>query len=210
MTNSPKRKTAPAKARKAARKGDTEAATQGAMPAQASEKPAEPVILNAKGKPRKKAGRPPTRRQPKECMEEICARLSAGESIDQISDDRNMPDKAAIYREMRADETFATNIARARALQQDAIVEETVKLADTATAENWQVRRLQIATRQWRAGKLAPKRYGERLQTDTTIKHEYAEQTDEALKESIVKDLERLGLTVEAFTAQSQEGETKH
>ena len=51
----------------------------------------------------------------------------------------------------------APDIARAREAQQHALVDQTVAMADAATVENWQLVRLQIQARQWRAGKLAPK-----------------------------------------------------
>jgi hypothetical protein len=36
-------------------------------------------------------------------------------------------------------------------------------MADKATAEDWQVVKLRIWARQWRASKLAPKKYGEKI-----------------------------------------------
>src|SRR3984885_11190199 len=40
---------------------------------------------------------------------------------------------------------------------------QTVDMADAATPEDWQVVKLRIWARQWRASKLAPKVYGERI-----------------------------------------------
>lgn len=72
------------------------------------------------------------------------------------------PAKTLVYQRMASDEAFRTTIARAREAQQHAIVDETVDMADAATPQNWQVVRMQIWARQWRAGKLAPKVYGEK------------------------------------------------
>jgi ABC-type nitrate/sulfonate/bicarbonate transport system ATPase subunit len=64
---------------------------------------------------------------------------------------------------MAKDEAFRTRIARAREAQQDALMDETLEMADAATAEDWQVVELRIWARQWLAAKLAPKKYGEAM-----------------------------------------------
>jgi hypothetical protein len=43
-------------------------------------------------------------------------------------------------------------------------------LADQATPENWQVVKLRIWARQWRAAKLAPRKYGDKITTELTGK----------------------------------------
>ena len=113
-----------------------------------------------------KRGRPPTRPSPQQCIEEICARIIAGEAIVKICEDTNMPHQAAVYLAMAEDEAFQRRIARAREAQQEAIIDETIDLADTATPENVQVVKLQIWARQWRAAKLAPKKYGNRVEIE--------------------------------------------
>jgi plasmid stabilization system protein ParE len=51
-------------------------------------------------------------------------------------------------------------VSRARELQQDAEAERMIEMADAATVEDWQVVRLRIWARMWRASKLAPRKYG--------------------------------------------------
>jgi hypothetical protein len=70
------------------------------------------------------------------------------------------PSKTAVYARMASDNDFRTTIARAREAQQHAMIDDTIDLADSATPENWQVVKLRIWARQWRAAKLAPKVYG--------------------------------------------------
>ena len=41
-----------------------------------------------------------------------------------------------------------------------------VEMADKATPENWNVVKLRIWARQWRAAKLAPKKCGDKVQTE--------------------------------------------
>jgi hypothetical protein len=59
---------------------------------------------------------------------------------------------------------FAERVSKARAAQQDREIEECVLMADQATPEDWQVVKLRIWARQWRASKLAPKKYGDKLE----------------------------------------------
>lgn len=99
-----------------------------------------------------------------EVVRELCVRLASGYSMRQICADESMPSQTAIYARMAEDAEFRSVIARAREAQQHAVIDETVDLADQATPDNWQVIKLQIWARQWRAGKLAPKVYGDKLQ----------------------------------------------
>ena len=81
------------------------------------------------------------------------------------------PAKTLVYQRMASDPVFRTIITRAREAQQDAIIDETVDMADRATPENWQVVRMQIWARQWRAGKLASKVYGEKVTQEVTTEN---------------------------------------
>ena len=74
----------------------------------------------------------------------------------------DVPHHTEVYRTMAADPIIAQRIARAREAQQHAEIDRTVAMADAATPENWQVVKLQIWARQWRAAKLAPKHYGDK------------------------------------------------
>ena len=81
-----------------------------------------------------------------------------------------MPHQAAVYLSMAQDDVFQRRIARAREAQQEAIIDGTIDLADTANPENVQVVKLQIWARQWRAAKLAPKKYGDRVEIEQSQK----------------------------------------
>ncbi len=83
--------------------------------------------------------------------------------MEQACKTNDVPAACEIYFKMSRDEEFARNIAHARTSQQHAEVDRTIDLADAATPENWSVVRLQIAARQWRAGKLNPKVYGDKM-----------------------------------------------
>jgi hypothetical protein len=80
-----------------------------------------------------------------------------------------MPDYSMVYRAMAKDAAFANAIARAREAQQEAIIDGTIDLADEATPETVHVAKLQIWARQWRAAKLAPKKWGDKIEIDAKV-----------------------------------------
>lgn len=94
---------------------------------------------------------------------EICDRLAGGEGLNEICRDDHMPSDDTVYRKMAKEVDFAVRIARAREAQQDAVPEKIVAMAEAATAEDWQVVKLRIHAYQWRAAKLAPKKYGDKV-----------------------------------------------
>ena len=101
-----------------------------------------------------------------EIENEILHRLMAGESLmDICGPDRDdfMPGQNTVYKRLAEDEEFVKKYAHARDVQADLEFEQTKKIADSATPENYNVARLQIDTRKWRAGKMAPKKYGDKL-----------------------------------------------
>ena len=53
--------------------------------------------------------------------------------------------------------------SRAKADRAETIFEEMLEIADDATADDYNPRRLQIHTRQWMLGKMAPSKYGDKL-----------------------------------------------
>lgn len=97
-------------------------------------------------------------------VQEICDRLASGESMRSITADPRMPPSSQVYLRMAQDESFRSNIVAAREAQQEFLIDQTVDMADDATPEDHQVVKLRIWARQWRAGKLAPKKYGEKMQ----------------------------------------------
>lgn len=96
----------------------------------------------------------------------LCERISSGMGISEVCAMEDMPAKATVYAHMASDDAFRTRIARAREAQQDAEADLCVDLADSATAEDWQVIKLRIWARQWRASKLSPKKYGDKLELE--------------------------------------------
>lgn len=102
----------------------------------------------------------------------ICDRLIGGESLRTICNDDDMPHRITVIRWLSDAkyEQFATKYARARELQGDAMDERIVSVADDVLAGTVDANagRVAIMAYQWRASKLAPKRYGEKIHNEVS------------------------------------------
>ncbi len=96
-------------------------------------------------------------------VELLCAEIATGMSVNKVCEKLDVS-RYYFYVRMAKDEEFRVLIARAREAQAAALVDEMVEMADRATPDDWQVVRLQIWTRQWYAGKCAPRSYGDKIQ----------------------------------------------
>lgn len=74
-----------------------------------------------------------------------------------------MPHRSTVIRWMADDERFATKCARAREAQADLMDDKILDVAEASTSETAASDRVKIAAYQWRASKLAPKKYGDKL-----------------------------------------------
>lgn len=126
---------------------------------------------------------------------QVCGLLAQGYSLRKIEKIEGMPTMSAVmkwllegeaYKAAGQDEhpksVFVEQYARARTVQADALFDETLDIADDNDAdwykdEDGQIKynldhinrmRLRVDTRKWMVGKLAPKKYGEKLQTENT------------------------------------------
>lgn len=111
---------------------------------------------------KRKAGRPSAYTEA--IADAICDRIAAGESMRRICSADGMPDRSTVLRWLAEREDFATKCARARELQADAVDDEIVEMlgeVKTGTLDP-QAARVLLAGYQWRASKLAPKRYGDK------------------------------------------------
>jgi hypothetical protein len=93
----------------------------------------------------------------------ICEGLMDGKSMRQICDEPGMPNRSTVLRWMEERPDFASKCARARELQADLMDDLVLEEAKTCTNDNAQAARVRIAAYQWRAAKLAPKRYGDKI-----------------------------------------------
>lgn len=131
------------------------------------------------------SGRPSSYTQ--EVADEICERISKGESLRSICSDEEggwLPGETTVRRWLSGDEEwnrlFRRQYAVAREAQAETIFDEILEIADDArndwmqrrgehdagwveNGEHVQRSRIRIDARKWMAGKLAPKKYGDRI-----------------------------------------------
>jgi len=94
--------------------------------------------------------------------DEICEAIANGAALYRLCDENNnLPHEATVYRWLESEPTFREKYVRARERQQDREIDHIVAIADEATDAN--LARLRIDARKWRASKLHPKKYGDRL-----------------------------------------------
>lgn len=106
-----------------------------------------------------------------ELFDTICDRLAEGESLRKITRDEDMPSQVTVFRWLDAEgnDALRKQYARAREAQADALFDDCLDIADKFDGkemlepEHINRAKLRIDTRKWMAGKLRPKKYGEKL-----------------------------------------------
>lgn len=117
-------------------------------------------------------------------IETICARISEGESLRTICKDPSMPGAATVFVWLADKDKpeFQEQYACAREAQADKYAEEIISIADdgkndTYLDEDGNERtnqdviarsRLRVDARKWYASKLAPKKYGDKVQAEVS------------------------------------------
>ena len=134
---------------------------------------------------KKKMGRPTTYNL--EIATQICEHLAEGRSLRSFCALESTPNKATVMRWLRDHEEFRDQYARAREDQAECLADETIDIADDGTNdyvlrkrgdEDIEVvnndhitrSRLRIDTRKWFAGKVRPKKYGDKNVTEISGK----------------------------------------
>lgn len=95
----------------------------------------------------------------------ICSRIAEGESLRTICKDGRMPARATIFQWLVDNGDFQRAMRLARDIQADTLADEILEIADTDPDP--QCARLRIDARMWYAGKLRPKKYGNRPEEET-------------------------------------------
>ena len=130
---------------------------------------------------RRKRGRPS--KYTAAIADEICQRLSLGESLRSVCRDEHMPDESTVREWARNPEhDFSPRYIRARETGCYALADETLEIADNGS-NDWMVRhsangddvtvlnsehvqrsRLRVDTRKWLLSKMLPAVFGDRIQ----------------------------------------------
>jgi hypothetical protein len=100
----------------------------------------------------------------------ICRRIADGESLQTICGSKGVPGRHAVRRWVTENSEFRTLYVTARDDMVDALAEEALHLAKTATEKNANARRLYVDTVKGYVGKVAPKKYGDKLDMNVTGK----------------------------------------
>ena len=122
-----------------------------------------------------------------EIADEICDRLANGESLRSMCLDEHLPDRRTITNWLLNKEEFFRQYTQAKDVQLDLMAEEVMEIADDGS-NDWMERtnkdgeslgwivngealgrsRLRFDARRWYLSKLAPKRYGDKLNVEHT------------------------------------------
>ena len=128
--------------------------------------PAITIDASMRKKPAPKQNGRPSKFSP-EIAAEICKRISGGESLRSICSDAPMPCRQTVIAWTDRDSGFRENYLRARECGADAIADDCLRIADDLTEEP-QSRRVRVETRLKLLSKWMPKRYGDRVEVEST------------------------------------------
>jgi len=115
----------------------------------------------------------------------ICKEIEEGRALRNVLKDEGMPDSNTFYVWIDADKTKLEQYARATETRADNIFEEILQIADDQEDDvyvdedgnektNHNVinrSRLRVDSRKWMVGKMVPKKYGDKLQTENKNEH---------------------------------------
>ncbi|OCP36746.1 hypothetical protein [Ensifer sp. LC163] len=157
-----------------------------------------------------------------ELVDTICERIATGASLKAICEADDMPAQSTVFKWLSEKPDFSERYARAREAQADALFDEILSIADdgrndwmekvSAEGESigWRengeaVRRsqLRVEARKWMAGKLRPKKYGEKL--DLNVSGSLETMPEERLNARIAQLLGKAGVGGAAGGTGSQE-----
>lgn len=113
----------------------------------------------------------PSKRTPK-MLEKILDEVMSGKSLTAISKLKRMPSLTTIYRWMRDDEEFHKGYSRAVIVRSHAMILDVLEIVDRPKASTTEVAadKLRYEARLKVAGKLNPKRYGDKPVKDEPSK----------------------------------------
>jgi hypothetical protein len=133
--------------------------------------------------------------------------MVAGVGLTEACQDPRCPAYHEVYRRIHRDPEFAKRVLDARETQQQAMVDQTYVIANSATPENWQVARLRMQAIWWGAARLSPKMFGDKSQLNLVVTDALSDRLTAALKRqrelaaSGVVEIEGVAEPVEALPA---------
>lgn len=167
--------------------------------------PAQPQAEQA-APPKKKIGRPSIYSE--DLVNQICIKLSLGQSLRSICSEEGMPSQALVYSWLYSKPEFLEKYTRAREEQAETHADEIVDIADETPMVkeikdkngnviditldsayiSWQKNR--IESRKWNAAKQRPKKYGDKVQIGGDAENPLAVTADVTLFDALLNNLE--------------------
>lgn len=144
----------------------------------------------------------------------VCELMIEGVSLRKISEMSGMPSRRAIFNWLKDNDEFRERYEVARLMQVEYWAHEIIEIADDTSGdfvinehgervvdhENINRARLKIDARKWLMSKLHPRRYGDRVAADVTVRRDMRELSDSEL-------LQIVGRSVEPDPGREAEGE---
>lgn len=121
----------------------------------------------------------------KKLATKICKLISTtSQGLKSICDDKKMPDVSTVHRWLAKDEhkEFQDMYTRAREAQADLLADQIIEIADDSSGDTIITEkghlimdsefvarsRLKVDARKWKASKLAPRKYGDKIQQEVS------------------------------------------
>lgn len=122
----------------------------------------------------------------KKLFDKICSWIEEGNSLRWCLRQPGTVSRNTFYKWLDADEKLANQYARATSRRAENIFEDIMLIADSQEGDvikvdgvdkvnhdNIQRARLRVDARKWMLAKMIPKKYGEKLEVDQTVKKEF-------------------------------------
>src|SRR5262249_49056706 len=127
-----------------------------------------------------------------ELADQICALVAEGNSLRVITEKPGMPCRRVVLYWLYDHQDFRDKYEIARMLQAEYLAHEILEIADNSSGdfiinehgeqvvdhENINRARLRVDTRKWLLSKLLPKKYGDRISADVTVRRDVKELSD--------------------------------
>lgn len=141
--------------------------------------------------------------QIEKAKERICLEIAEGKSLKAICEQDDVPSRETVYQWLADDSAFSDKYVRAREDQADFYADEIIDIADTEPDAN--KARVRIDARKWKASKLQPKKYGDKV--DLNLSGSVVNLTDEQLESRVALLLGKAGVGLLAGGSGAPEGE---
>lgn len=140
-------------------------------------------------------------------FKEILFRMMNGEAVTTITQEPNMPPYSTFAVWANSSPERFAEYARARKIQADYYADDTVAIADTELDS--QRARNRMDARRWHASKIAPKKYGDRIQSEINATLEQKFKVDLSSMTSEVREELKRNLLAQMKSTPTIDGDYK-